>query len=106
MFPGDWSWSGTWEPRHVVLNDLLCPLMAQFADRYRSEAEMIVADGDRVVVQVRGHGTTKRGDNYHQTYCLVSRVEDGRLPEVVEHCDTGSGGTGLDASLTAHVGPA
>jgi uncharacterized protein len=30
-FPGEWSWSGVWEPKRVVLDELLRPLMAQFA---------------------------------------------------------------------------
>jgi uncharacterized protein len=88
VFPGDWSWSGSWEPRETVLRDLLGPLMAQFAGGYRSEADLILADGDRVVVQARGHATTVGGEPYEQTYCYVFRVADGRLTEVVEYCDT------------------
>jgi uncharacterized protein len=87
VFPGDWSWSGTWEPREVVLDGLLRPLMAQF-DSYRSEADVILADGDRVIVQARSFATTKRGDPYHQTYCFIFKVRGGRLTEVVEHCDS------------------
>ncbi|WP_328452476.1 nuclear transport factor 2 family protein [Amycolatopsis sp. NBC_00438] len=88
IFPGHWSWSGTWEPKSEVVHGLLRPLMAQFAGDYRCAAESIVAQGDRVVVQARGHGTTLRGERYDQTYCFVYRVTDGRLREVVEHCDT------------------
>jgi ketosteroid isomerase-like protein len=87
VFPGDWSWSGTWEPKQVVLDELLRPLMAQF-ESYRSEAGLILADGNRVVVQAGSRATTKRGDPYNQTYCYIFRVRDGRLTEVVEHCDT------------------
>jgi uncharacterized protein len=87
VFPGDWSWSGTWEPRDVVLRDLLGPLMAQF-ESYRSEATRILAEDDRVVVQARSEATTKRGDAYNQTYCYIFRVAAGRLVEVIEHCDT------------------
>jgi ketosteroid isomerase-like protein len=87
VFPGNWSWAGTWEPKRVVIDGLLRPLMAQF-ESYRSEADLIVADADRVVVQARGVGTTRRGDPYRQTYCFIFRVVDGRLKEVVEHCDT------------------
>jgi uncharacterized protein len=87
VFPGNWSWSGTWEPKEVVLDELLVPLMAQFAN-YRSEADVILADGDRVVVQARALASTKRGDPYPQTYCYIFRVADGQLTEVVEHCDT------------------
>jgi len=86
VFPGNWSWSGSWEPKQVVLDGLLRPLMAQFID-YRSEADLILAEGDRVVVQARGYATTTRGEPYHQTYCYIFRVADGQLTEVVEHCD-------------------
>lgn len=88
VFPGNWSWSGTWEPRQEVLEGLLGPLMAQFPDGYRSEADLILADGDRVVVQARGYATTARGEPYHQTYCFIFRLAGGLLTEVVEHCDT------------------
>jgi ketosteroid isomerase-like protein len=88
VFPGNWSWSGIWEPKTVVLEQMLRPLMAQFADKWRCEADFIVADGDRVVVQARGFATTKRGDQYHQTYCYVFRIVDERITEVIEHCDT------------------
>lgn len=87
VFPGDWSWSGTWGPKKEVVEGLLQPLMAQFAE-YRSEAEVIVAEGDRVMVQARAHAITKRGDPYEQTYCFIFRVAGGQLIEVVEHCDT------------------
>jgi ketosteroid isomerase-like protein len=87
IFPGEWTWSGIFEPKPTVLDDLLRPLMAQF-ESYRNEAELIVAEGDRVVVQARSEATTKRGDPYNQTYCFVFRVKDGRLTEVVEYCDT------------------
>jgi uncharacterized protein len=87
VFPGNWSWSGTWEPKTAVLGDLLGPLMAQFRD-YRSEADFMVAEADRVVLQARSHATTTRGEAYEQTYCYVFRVADGRLVEVIEHCDS------------------
>jgi uncharacterized protein len=64
------------------------PVMAQLDGSYRIEPDIILADGDRVVVQARGHGTTKRGDAYDQTYCFILRLADGRITEVIEHCDT------------------
>jgi ketosteroid isomerase-like protein len=87
VFPGNWSWSGTWEPKQVVLDRLLRPLMAQFRS-YRNVANLILADADRVVVQAQGYGVTKRGEAYEQTYCFIFRVRDGRLTELIEHCDT------------------
>jgi ketosteroid isomerase-like protein len=102
IFPGNWSWSGTWGPKQVVLDDLLSPLMAQF-DSYRSEAEVILADGDRVIVQAHSLATTKRGDPYHQTYCFIFRVRNGHLTEVVEHCDTALVDRVLDRPASARL---
>ncbi|WP_040869905.1 nuclear transport factor 2 family protein [Nocardia exalbida] len=87
VFPGDWSWSGTWEPKSAVLERLLRPLMTQFTG-YRLAAETIIAEGDRVVVRARAEGVTTRGENYDQTYCFVFQVADGKLREVVEYCNT------------------
>ena len=87
VFPGRWSWSGTWGPKKVAVGRLLRPLRDQFTE-YRSEADLILADGDRVVVQATAVATTTRGEAYPQTYCYVFRVADGRIVEVVEHCDT------------------
>jgi|SRR5215217_7378677 len=88
ILPGNWSWSHNWGPKETVLNGLLRPLMAQFNNQYRFEADLILADGDRVVVQARGYGLTKGNEPYHQTYCLIFQLRDGQLVEVVEHCDT------------------
>lgn len=88
IFPGNWSWAGVWEPKTAVLQGLLRPLMTQFADGYRMEADLVLADEDRVIVQARGYGTTTRGESYHQTYCFLFRIADARITEVIEHCDT------------------
>ncbi|MGY1899137.1 nuclear transport factor 2 family protein [Nocardia gipuzkoensis] len=87
VFPGDWSWSGTWEPKSAVLEGLLRPLMAQFTE-YRSTSELILAEDDRVVVRARAQAVTTRGETYDQIYCFLFRVADGKLREVVEYCDT------------------
>jgi uncharacterized protein len=88
IFPGVWSWSGTWEPKETVMHGLLRPLMSQLGGSYRLSADLVLADGDRVVVQATGDGTTTAGDAYPQKYCFIFRVADGKLTEVVEHCDT------------------
>jgi uncharacterized protein len=88
VFPGQWSWSGTWGPRSVALEKLLRPLMTQFRGGYTLAADLVLADGDRVVVQASGHGITTGGEPYDQTYCLILRLADGKITEIVEHCDT------------------
>jgi hypothetical protein len=78
-FAGKWPWARNWgNTKRDVLQNLLKPLMAQFAD-YRCRAEEIIADGDRVVVRATAEATTTAGDAYPQAYCYVFRVENGRL---------------------------
>jgi ketosteroid isomerase-like protein len=102
-FPGNWSWSGTWAPKQQVAGGLLRALGEQFGGSYRSEADLILADGDRVVVQARGHATTTRGESYEQTYCFIFRIAGGRLTEVIEHCDTALVERVLDQPARVHV---
>jgi ketosteroid isomerase-like protein len=87
VFPGTWSWSGTWSGKRQVVDGLLRPLMTQFA-RYRLDGRVLIADGDRVVVRAQAEATTVRGQDYPQLYLFVMQVRDGRITEIVEHCDT------------------
>ena len=50
--------------------------------------ELIVADGDRVVVLARGHAQTVEGRTYANDYCFVFRMQDGKIVEVREYMDT------------------
>jgi uncharacterized protein len=73
---------------HVIRHLRSALVSTEFARELPQRSRVIIADGDRVMVQARGLATTKRGDPYDQTYCLIFRVRDGRLTEVVEYCDT------------------
>jgi uncharacterized protein len=48
----------------------------------------LTAEGDTVVVEARGHNTTKEGKAYNNVYCNVLQLEHGRLKEWIEYCDT------------------
>ena len=85
---GDGDWSGTWEGFDSVRRDLLDPLLAQFETTYRATAVHLIAEGDRVVIEFRGNVITKSGKAYRNTYCYVCRIEDGKVKELTEYCDT------------------
>lgn len=85
---GSTAWSRTWEGFEAVRKRLLDPLMAQFADGYRARAVRVLADGDYVVIESRGDAITKAGTPYRNSYCLVFRLEEGKVREVTEYCDT------------------
>jgi len=81
--PGTTKWSKTYRGKQAVLGDLMTPLFAQFADRYTNPARRIIADDDYVVVECRGRVTTKAGKPYHNEYCYVIRMADGKMRAMV-----------------------
>lgn len=85
---GTTKWSGTYRGRDVVRRQLLKPLFERFADQYTNTAVRFIAEGEFVVVECRGRVTTTAGTPYHNTYCYVCRLEDGRLRELTEYFDT------------------
>lgn len=93
---GSTEWSGTYAGRDTVLEELLQPLFAQFADTYVNTPERLIAEGDHVVVQCRGSVSTRSGRRYDNTYCWVCRFADGKLVEMTEYLDTELLGSALD----------
>ncbi|MET9835153.1 nuclear transport factor 2 family protein [Streptomyces sp. NPDC006385] len=85
---GTTKWSGTYEGKQVVLNELFRPLLAQFSDRYTNTAQRFIAADDYVVVECSGRATTVEGKRYDNTYCWVCHVKDGKLQALTEYCDT------------------
>ena len=85
---GTGKWSRTYDGKQAVQSELLGPLFSQFGDRYTSEAHRLIAEGDYVVVEARGHATTKAGVAYDNTYCYVFRLAEDKVKEITEYCDT------------------
>jgi uncharacterized protein len=85
---GSSPWSRTYEGKQAIVDELMRPLFRQFADRYTAHATRIVAENDIVVVEACGRATTKAGKPYHQTYCYVFRLADGKVCELTEYNDT------------------
>jgi hypothetical protein len=56
--------------------------------RPRTMAFNFIAEGDYVVVEARGDNVTKTGVRYDNQYCIVWRIEDGRIKEIKEYCDS------------------
>jgi ketosteroid isomerase-like protein len=85
---GSSRWSRTYEGKQVVLNEFFPLLRATLADRVRTRATRFIAEDDHVVVEARGHNTTRAGMPYNNSYCLVYTLRDGKIREVVEYMDT------------------
>ena len=85
---GTSDWSGTYEGKPAIVEQLMRPLFSQFADEYTARAIRIVAEDDTVVVEARGQVNTKSGKPYNQTYCYVFRLAEGKVRELTEYLDT------------------
>jgi ketosteroid isomerase-like protein len=85
---GTTKWSRTYRGKQAVRNELLRPLFSQFADQYTNTAQRFIAEDDYVVVECRGHVTTRTGKLYNNRYCYVCRLAGGKLQELTEYLDT------------------
>ena len=47
-----------------------------------------IACGEWVITEAVGHGVTKKGKDYNNTYCHLWQVRDGKIVKFVEYNDT------------------
>ncbi|MDO9061585.1 MAG: nuclear transport factor 2 family protein [Bradyrhizobium sp.] len=85
---GQYSWSHEFRGREAILEGLMGHFRSLFAVRPRTVAFNFIADGDFVAVEARGDNVTKAGLRYDQQYCMVYRIENGRIRQIKEYCDS------------------
>jgi ketosteroid isomerase-like protein len=85
---GQYSWSRSFVGKEAILNDLHGHVRSLLVERARTVPHRFMADGDHVVVEARGDNLTRTGVRYDNDYCLVFRLENGRIKEVREYCDS------------------
>jgi len=85
---GQYSWSRTFAGKRSILNDLHGHVRSRLAERTRTIAHRFIADGDYVVVEAKGDNVTREGVRYDNDYCLVFRLESGKIKEIREYCDS------------------
>ncbi len=85
---GSTKFSGTYEGKEAIAEDLLGPLFGQLKAGIASKIERLTAEGDIVVAETTGAAETPDGRPYNNTYCQVIRIRDGQIVEVKEYMDT------------------
>jgi ketosteroid isomerase-like protein len=85
---GQNSWSRTFHGKASLLRDLYGHLNTLLADGRRTIPLRLIADDDHVAVEARGDMVTKAGVRYENEYCLVYRLERGKIVEIREYCDS------------------
>ena len=85
---GQYSWSHEFRGRDAIQNGLMGHFRSFFAERPRTLAFNFIADGDYVAVEARGDNVTKAGLRYDNQYCLVFWIENGKIKQIKEYCDS------------------
>ena len=85
---GQYSWSRTFTGKQSIMNDLHGHVRTRLAERTRTIAHRFIADGDHVAVEAKGDNITREGVRYDNDYCLVFRLEGGKIKEIREYCDS------------------
>jgi ketosteroid isomerase-like protein len=86
---GTTPFSGTYKGIQEMFEKSIGPVMSAIKTHPRLIIDKLIAEGDYVVVVDHGEGgVTKEGKDYNNTYCNVIRLQDGKIAEVTEYCDT------------------
>jgi hypothetical protein len=85
---GTTKYSGTFNGKQELINNLLGPLTAQLEGGIAVTPDNLIADGDYVAMQAHGKAQSKKGRSYDNTYCHVFRIANGKVQEVTEYLDT------------------
>src|SRR6266403_2977886 len=85
---GQYSWSPTFQGKASLLENLHGHLRTLLAEPRRTTPLRFIADGDYVVVEAKGDMVTKEGVRYDNDYCLIYRVESGKIVEIREYQDS------------------
>jgi len=80
--------SRTYASRAEFVEGATKPLMEKLAGPIVPTVRDVIAEGDKVVLQWEGQSSGKNGTIYHQTYCWVMRIADGKVREGTAYLDT------------------
>jgi ketosteroid isomerase-like protein len=85
---GSTPWSRSYRGKASVKADLLKPLFAVLDGPNPLTVSRMIAEEDCVAVQARGNARTRAGADYCNSYCMIFRLNDGRVVEITEYADT------------------
>lgn len=84
---GQYSWSQTFHGKESVLRDLY-GYVASLVKQRRAFPFRLIAEDEWVVVEARGDMETNAGERYDNHYCLIYRIENGKIREIREYQDS------------------
>jgi uncharacterized protein len=84
---GTTKYSGTFVGKEQLVESF-APFQRLFEVPVKFTVDTVVADGDTVAVQARGHSRTRVGQDYNNVYAIFFRMADGKIAEYTEYFDT------------------
>ena len=85
---GSTRFSGRYEGKQALMDELLGPLFGSLKAGISSDIERLTAEGDIVVAQTSGTAETHDGTPYNNSYCQIMQIRDGKIVAVKEYFDT------------------
>ena len=85
---GSTAVSRTYTSKQAFIDGAVKPLGEKISGAIQPTVRDIIADGDKIVLQWDGRAVGKNGTIYHQTYCWVMRIENGKVSEGTAYLDT------------------
>jgi uncharacterized protein len=73
-------------------------ITTRFVDGVQMTTKLVMAEGDRVVVECESHGDMKNGKHYNNMYLFMFRIDGERIQNVWEYNDTHHSQTVLRAT--------
>jgi ketosteroid isomerase-like protein len=86
-FPGKTPISGR-RKGLAAFNEYLQQVASYLSEMIVLELTNVVVAGEWVFTEAAGHGVTRKGLDYDNSYCLVWQVRNGKIIRFVEYCDT------------------
>ena len=80
--------SGTYVGRQRLVEAALTPQRAKLAGPPIPTVLNLIAEGDTVVIQWVGKGSTKTGRPYNNSYCYVVEMDNGKIIRGTAYLDT------------------
>jgi ketosteroid isomerase-like protein len=85
---GQYSWSRTFNGKQALLRDLYGYVRSLTQEPRKTIPIRFIAGDDHVAVEARGEMVRKDGARYANEYCLVFRLEGGKIVEMREYQDS------------------
>lgn len=85
---GEHSWSGIFCGKETIARKIYGYLRTLVNDTGKTKAFNFIADGDLVAIEAKGDMVTKNGTPYRNHYCLIYRLQDGKIMEMKEYMDS------------------